>query len=186
MSNLIGCRSDIYRELDSIVGKTSSVIIGTGSISKLPFAELINFFGLNISVCDRSMESVSIYDAPAYMDECVFNLNPDKVFMYFGDECDRPCFDKEAFSEAYEFLIDTVAARCDCSIYILSVFSDSAAANDLNRMLSRMARENGCEFIDAVECISGERSMLRLFKKLSHYMRDSRISFGEAMTLANV
>jgi len=186
MSNSINCRSDVYRELDNIIGKTSSVIIGSGVIAELPFAELINFFGLNISVCNRSMESVSIYEAPEHMDECVFSLKPDKVFMYFGDECDGPEFDKKAFVEAYEALIDEVAARCDCSIYILSVLSDSESAADLNRTLSLMARENGCEFIDTGDCISGERAMLRLFKKLSHYMRDGRISFTDAMALASV
>ena len=186
MSNPIGCRSDIYREMDRIIGKTSSVIIGSGSIADVPFAELINFFGLNISVCNRSMDSISINDAPAHLKECVFNLNPDKVFMYFGDECDGRGFDKKAFVEAYEALIDEVAAGCDCSIYVLSVLSDSEAAADLNRTLSLMARDNGCEFIDTSDCITGEMTMLRLFKKLSHYMRDGRISFGDAMALAGV
>ena len=186
MFNTISSRSDIYRELDSIIGRASSVIFGSGTIANVPISEMINFFGLNISVCNRSISDMNIENASDHLDECVFQLKPGKIFLYFGDECLQPAFDEDSFIGKYESLVDTIAEKCDSSIYLLSVLSDKPCAKALNARLEALAKDSGCNFIDLSDCTSSEHATLRLFKRLSHYMHDSTISFCDAMQLASI
>ena len=186
MFNTISSRSDIYRELDSIIGRVSSVIFGSGAIANVPISEMINFFGLNISVCNRSISDMNIENAAEHLDECVFQLRPGKVFLYFGDECLKSGFDADGFIERYESLIGAIAEKCDSSIYLLSVLSDDPRAKALNARLEVLARDSGCNYIDLSDCTSSEHATLRLFKRLSHYMHDSTISFCDAMQLASI
>ena len=53
-------QKETYREVNSVTGSVNSVIFGTASFSELPVAELVQDFGLNISV--YTTES-SLYDA---------------------------------------------------------------------------------------------------------------------------
>lgn len=186
MFNTISSRSDIYRELDSIIGRASSVIFGSGAIANVPISEMINFFGLNISVCNRSIGDMDIESAREHLDECVFQLKPGKIFLYFGDECLQPGFNADGFIEKYESLIDAIVEKCDSSIYLLSVLSDDPRAKALNARLNVLARDSGCNYIDLSDCTSSDHATLRLFKQLSHYMRDSAISFTDAMQLASI
>ena len=186
MINHLHSRCSIYRELDSIVGKTSSVIFGNGTIAEVPLSELINVFGLNISACNRSIPQLSINEAAQYLDECVFRLDPDKVFLCFENNCEQPSADAEAFIDAYTELIVKLSTGCSCRIYILSAMSSVQNMSEMNDSLRKLARKYNCEYIDISDCSLGTPSMLRLFKTLIHHMRDSRISFSEAIQLASI
>ena len=186
MIDRLHSRCSIYRELDNIVGRTSSVIFGNGAIAEVPLSELINVFGLNISACNRSIPQLCITEAARYLDECVLKLDPDKVFLCFEDNGEQPALDTKAFTEAYADLIVKLNTVCSCRIYILSPLSSDQNTTELNDSLRELARKYSCEYIDISDCSLGAPSMLRLFKTLIHHMRDSRISFTEAIQLASI
>ena len=99
-------QKEAYREVNAITGSAGSVIFGTQSFSELPVAELVQDFGLNISVCNRSVEEATLDDAFDLLDECVYELHPHKVFLNFGEtDMTRPDFDQERFIAEYEQLI---------------------------------------------------------------------------------
>lgn len=182
MNTAVHDQKETYREVNSVTGTVNSVIFGTGSLSELPVAELVQDFGLNISVCNRSVEEAVLADAFELLEACVFELNPRKVFLNFGEtDLFREDFDFDGFLRDYGRLIQAIRARSDCSLYLVSVLSPSAEAHKLNDSLRKLAREWDCRFVDVEDIFTHEKPRLRLFSELTHYMREGRMSFSEAM-----
>ena len=175
-------QKETYREVNSVTGSVNSVIFGTASFSELPVAELVQDFGLNISVCNRSVEEAVLKDAFDLLHECVLDLNPSKVFLNFGEtDLLRPDFNLESFLADYARLIETIRSRSKCRIFVISVISEDPAARKLNDSLSALSGRTGCRYVDVADVFSHEMPRLRLFSELTHYMREGRISFSDAM-----
>ena len=176
---------NVFMQLDSVVGSVNSVLFGSTNLAKLPVSELVHFFGLNLSVCNRSIDGLSPSTALSCLNECVLMLNPQKVFLGFGDELtDFSETSINSYIKSYEELINQIAIAHDCEIYILSPVGNAAEMPELAGKIRNMAEDVGCNYIDISDCIHSDRPMLSLFKRLGHYIRDSRISFAEAMELA--
>jgi len=176
----------IYHEVNSVTGSVNSVIFGTESLSELPVAELVQDFGLNISVCNRSVEDAVLADAFDLLDECVYELNPRKVFLNFGEtDLRREGFEQDAFLADYGRLVNAIASKCGCRVFVVSVLSGEEGAQELNSGLKNLCRDTGASFVDAGDIFAHEKPRLRLFGELMHYMREGRISFAEAMNLCD-
>lgn len=172
----------IYHEINSVTGTANSVIFGTETLAELPFSELIQDFGLNISVCNRSVEEAVLADAFDLLDECVYELRPGKVFLNFGEtDLRRKDFDMDCFISDYRRLIEAIRAGVNCRIFVVPVLSEGKESEELNAALRSMAGQTGCCYVDAADIFRFEKPRLRLFSELIHYMRDGRISFADAM-----
>ena len=120
---------EVYREVNAVTGTARCVIFGSGMLSELPVAELVRDLGLNISVCNRSVESAALRDAFELMDECVCALRPEKLFLGFGEtDISRADFDAERFFADYARLIAEISARCACGIYLIPLLCESERA----------------------------------------------------------
>ena len=182
MNTAVLDQKEIYHEVNSVTGSVNSVIFGTESLSELPVAELVQDFGLNISVCNRSVEEAVLADAFDLLDECVYELNPRKVFLNFGEtDLRREGFDRDTFLVDYRRLVDAIESRCGCRVFVISVLSEESGARELNAGLKNLCRDTGASFVDAGDIFAYEKPRLRLFSELMHYMREGRMSFTEAM-----
>lgn len=172
-----------YREINAITGTAGSVIFGTQSLSEIPVAELVQDFGLNLSVCNRSVEEATLEDAFELLDECVYELRPHKVFLNFGEtDLTRPDFDLEGFISAYGRLIDEVRADdAQRAVYVIPVLSTEPAAQRVNQELRTLADHTDSCYVDVADIFNYEKPHVRLFNELTHYMRKGRMSFSEAM-----
>lgn len=173
---------EIYREVNAVTGRAGSVIFGEERFAGLPVAELVQDFGLNISVCNRSLEGAVLADAFEMLEECVFELHPRKLFLNFG-EADLQCGDYEPahFLAEYARLLEEIRGRCPSQIYLVSIPEKNAEARQLNGGLRDLAESCGCCYVDAADIFCYEKPHLRLFSVLMHCMREGRISFAEAM-----
>lgn len=175
-------QKEIFREVNSITGSVGSVIFGEKRFAGLPVVELVQDFGLNISVCNRSVEGAMLPDAFELLEECVFELHPHKLFLNFGEaDLRHPGFDRERFLTDYARLIDAIRTGCSCRIYVVAIPEKDASARSLNEGLRALAEGSGCGYVDAADIFLHEKPRLRLFSELMHYMREGRISFSEAM-----
>ena len=180
-------QKEIYREVNAVTGTVHSVLFGTECLSELPVAELVQDFGLNISVCNRSVEEAVLADAFDLLEECVFGLQPAKVFLNFGDtDLRRENFDPETFLADYRRLIRAIQAGCACRVFLVPVLSNAEGAQALNHRMRDLAREMDAGFVEAEDVFRYESPRLRLFSHLMHYMREGRISFSDAMHLCDV
>lgn len=179
MNSAVLDQKKIYQEVNSVTGSVCSVLFGTKDLSELPVAELVQDFGLNISVCNRSVESAVLQDAFDLLDECVYALRPRKVFLNFGDtDLQRPNFDLPAFIEDYHRLIDQIHAHLQCRVFLLPVLADAPDARSLNTALARLAQDTASGFVDTTDVFAHEKPHVRLFGELIHYMRESRVGFA--------
>ena len=177
-------QKETYREVNAITGSAGSVIFGAQSFSELPVAELVQDFGLNISVCNRSVEKATVEDALELLDECVYELHPHKVFLNFGEiDMTRPDFDLNGFIAEYEELIRKTHEGGKRSVYIIPVLSTKPEAEQLNVELRALAERTGSCYVDVADIFSFEKPRVRLFSELTHYMREGRMSFSEAMNV---
>jgi len=182
MKNGIREQMETSQEVNAITGSAASVIFGTGRFLELPVAELVQDFGLNISVCNRSVEGAVIADAFELLDACVFALHPRKLFLNFGEtDMRRADFDCRTFIADYARLIGRIREESSCRVYVVSVLDGDARAEQVNAALRELAREKDCMYVDAAGAFRCEKPRLKLFSELAHYMREGRISFAEAM-----
>ena len=182
MNTAILEQKEAYREVNAITGTAGSVIFGTQSFSELPVAELVQDFGLNISVCNRSVEGATLEDAFDLLDECVYDLHPRKVFLNFGEtDLIRADFDLDHFITRYEQLILRACEGGKRKVYIIPVLSAKPEAQDMNEALRALAKRTGSCYVDVADVFQHEKPRVRLFSELTHYMREGRMSFSEAM-----
>ena len=172
----------IFHEVNSITGSTASVIFGEERFAELPVSELVQDFGLNISVCNRSVEHATIADAFDLLDECIFELHPRRVFLNFGEtDMVQPDFDRDRFLADYARLIHKIHEGCGSRVFVVSVLANDAESLRLNADLEALATRQGCGYVDAAHIFGHEKPHLRLFSELMHCMREGRMSFTEAM-----
>lgn len=177
-------QKETYREVNSVTGTARSVVFGTERLSALPFSELVQDFGLNISVCNRSVEGAVLKDAFELLDDCVFALKPVRVFLNFGEtDLMRSDFSQPDFISDYARLIDSIRKGCRCRIFIVPVISESEEAAQLNEDLRALSSREGCSFVDVSDAFRYEKPCLRIFSEMVHYMREGRICFADAMNL---
>lgn len=178
---------DKYRELNTITEDGGILLFGSDYFSSMPLGELAHSFHVDVPVYNRSIKDISIDRVQSYMDVCVFDLHPQKIFVNLGEsDMKDPDFDVESFISKYEWLLYTMHAKMEAEIYIVSVISRHPAAARVNARLKSLAAQSGCKYIDAVSALSSDRPMLRVFEQLIFYFRNRPISFADAMDMVTI
>ena len=143
MNTAVIDQKKIYHEVNSVTGSVNSVIFGTEILSELPVSELVQDFGLNISVCNRSVEEACLADAFDLLDECVYELRPGKVFLNFGEtDLRRKDFDRDCFISDYRRLIEAIRAGVNCRIFPVPVTPAQASAESSDALTKMAKRKN--------------------------------------------
>ncbi|MCM1544720.1 MAG: hypothetical protein NC110_05405 [Ruminococcus sp.] len=171
-----------YQQINQVAKPNGIVFLGSSYLHELPLCELAQDFETDLPVHNRSIDGMTIENVCDNLESCVVELDPSKVFISIGDEdVKNPELNVEKFIEKYQWLLYTLHNRSKAKIYIVSVLSPLPAASLINEKLKKLARETGCQYIDAAQAIRAEKPMLRLFDILRIYMRNHPITFREAM-----
>ena len=85
------------------------------------------------------------------------------------------------FIAKYEWLLYMIHTKTQAAIYIVSIISESPAAQKINEQLKKLAAQTGCRYVDAVSALESKRPTLRLFELLKVHMRNHPINFADAM-----
>lgn len=174
-----------YKHINSVAKHKGIVFLGSSYLDSIPLCELAQDFETELPVYNRSIEGLTIDKVCDKLEGCVLELNPSKVFISIGDEDVKNAeLDIKAFIEKYQWMLYTLHSQSHAKIYIVSVLSDEPAALIINEKLKRLAKETGCEYVDAASTIKAEKPVLRLFDVLRFYMRSRPITFSAAMTTA--
>lgn len=171
-----------FRQYNEFAKKNGVVLFGSTEFFKIPLNEFAQDFETDVPVYNRSIEGLRIEEVADVLDSCVFDLNPSKVFISFGEE-DVECadFDSKRFIDKYQWILYNIHNRCRARIYIVSVLSLHPAAALVNDSLMKLAGETGCEFVNAAPAMKSGRPSLNIFGAIRPFMRNRPISFCEAM-----
>ena len=128
---------------------------------------------------------MKITEAQNYIQCCVLELNPEKVFIEIGEE-DLPGrdFNIDEFIACYEWLLYSIHKETRADIYILSTFG--YGSDDVNLRLRKLTNESGCVYIDVADIYNCEKSDLLIMNKLKYYIRRGNINFYDAINIVSV
>ncbi len=171
-----------YRELNSITEAGGVVLFGSNTFASLPIGELTQAFRITEPIYNRSVSDIRLSQIESYLKVCLYDLNPRKIFVNMGDV---DILDKNVsigdFIAKYEWLLYMIHTKTQAAIYIVSIISESPAAQKINEQLKKLAAQTGCRYVDAVSALESKRPTLRLFELLKVHMRNHPINFADAM-----
>ncbi len=178
-----------YRELNSITEAGGVVLFGSNTFASLPVGELTQAFRITEPIYNRSVKDIRLSQIESYLKVCLYDLNPRKIFVNMGDvDIMDENVNVKDFISKYEWLLYMIHTKTQAAIYIVSIVSESPAAQKINEQLRKLAAQTGCKYVDAVSALESRRPTLRLFELLKVHMRNHPINFADAMevgTLSN-
>lgn len=175
-----------FKELNCKSKNGNIVFFGSDFFSAFPVSELAKMYGLDEEIYNRSIDKMTIEQVQSYLNLCVLDFMPGKVFINIGDEdIKKSGFNMDNFISKYEWMLYTIHAKTNASIYIIPVMSSSPIAAMLNKSLEELAEKYGCRYIDTIPALSSERPILRAFELLKVYLRTHPINFADAMETGN-
>lgn len=178
-----------YRELNSITEAGGVVLFGSNTFASLPVGELTQAFRITEPIYNRSVKDIRLSQIESYLKVCLYDLNPRKIFVNMGDvDILDENVNVRDFISKYEWLLYMIHTKTQAAIYIVSIVSESPAAQKINEQLRKLAAQTGCKYVDAVSALESRRPTLRLFELLKVHMRNHPINFADAMevgTLSN-
>lgn len=173
-----------YSQLNSIAEPDCAVFFGSNCFASLPVSELKQDFCIDMPVYNRSIPSLRLDDAEKYLADCVYQLDPARIFVNLGDaDLDSNPFDLHHFLSAYEWLLYTLHGHCRGRIYVVSVIADHPMTADVNNGLRKLALSAGCSFIDITAAARCEHSQIRIFEQFRSYLHANPISFADAFRI---
>lgn len=170
-----------FARLNDVAKNNAAVLFGSDFFAEFPVNELALDFGMDVPVYNRSVPGLRIADAEKVLQDCVFELEPAKVFINIGDaDLKQGDIDVGDFLSAYEWLLYTIHSHSNARIYIVSVCSASPLTDAVNRGLQRIAEASGCAFIDINRTDKGENRETASFRRLKTFLRDKPFTFADA------
>lgn len=171
-----------FERLNHLAQKGGTVLFGSTFASRIPFSELMRDYTDDTAGYNRSIEGLTVIEAQQCLSECVFQLEPVKIFINLGD-ADSP-EDCEAFIRNYEWLLYSIHSGAPAAhIYILSIYDPSGAKYSvLNDKLKKLAESTGCSYITVSPF--GPAPEISAFEKLKTMFRTKPISFFDAINSA--
>lgn len=177
---------DCYGKLNEIACKGEVVFFGSTFAKDIPVSELAQTFDLDCKIYNRSFQDLSVFDAEELVKECVLCLEPKKILLQLGEtDLERGYKSISEIVAAYETLIKTVKKNKVRNIVIVSVCSDAASAQELNRNLEALARKYGCSFADVAAAYQNPQPEVKAFHMLKSFLRE-RLSFYDIMNPVNI
>lgn len=178
-----------YRKLNKIAQRNETVLLGSSFAKEIPVCELKQSFDLNLTIYNRSITDLSIFDVKPFLNDCVFALAPKKLLLNLGEtDLEQGTHSIPEIIEAYEQLITYIKSNTKhCNIIIVSVCNNDNEIHpeELNRQLEALAEKTKCQYADISPAFSHDTPSIKAFSLLKFFLRD-RITFADAMTMISV
>lgn len=177
-----------YMKLNYFAEENGIVIMGSTFAKEIPVGELVQSFGLERNVYNRSFTDLSIADAEALFINCAETLAPSKIILQLGEtDLERGFRSVPELIGEYTGLVKGIKRRNRFSdVVIVSVCENANGIRpaDFNARLEKMADELGCRYADITEAAKDNMPSVKAFSLLRRFMRNG-ISFCEAMTMVS-
>lgn len=170
-----------FGRLNTVAKANGAVFFGADFFSELPLNELAVDFGVEAPVYNRSVPGLSIFEAEQVLRDCIFELDPAKIFINIGDaDLAQGLTDAKRFLSAYEWLLYTIHRNSRVKIYIVSVCSSNPLTDTINRGLLKIAENTGCTYVDIDRALHSENREVQSFKQMKFFLRDKPFTFADA------
>ena len=174
---------ETFKEVNHMAPKGGIVFIGSDYFSFLPIHELATVFNINEPIFNRSVCGATAKSISTMLDDCIYSLEPCRVFLNFGEIEEKAGVNLSEYISAYEWLLYTLHNRMKAKIYVTSVMSDSDLAKNMNKALSDLCAEVGCHYIDITSALKSAQPTINVFNILKYYIHTSPLGFDDIMLI---
>ncbi|MBC8062695.1 MAG: lysophospholipase [Clostridiaceae bacterium] len=174
-----------YGVLNKYVKKGEILFVGSSLMEDFPINEFQQTLAKNYIIYNRGIGGYIIEDLIESMEECVFELEPSKIFINIGtNDISSPEYKKEKLISSYDNVLTQINDRLpNCKVYVMAYYPINAKANffgvdqasreemfktrtnfaiiDANIGVEELAKKHNYEFINVNEGLMDECGNLK-------------------------
>ena len=163
-----------YRQLNAMARKGQIVFAGSSLAEQFPVNELLQTLGGGDIVYNRGISGDTSRDLIGSLEECVFALEPSKIFLNIGTNDMNERYSQRQLLDNYAFILERMKARLPKTrVYVLAYYpvTDSIrsefaqrtneAIRQANEKLAEMALNFGYTYVDVHSVLCKEDRALR-------------------------
>ncbi len=157
-----------YKYLNKYVKKGQTVFAGSSLMEQFPIYEFMQDFDMSGVIYNRGIGGYTIAELMESLEECIFELEPAKLFLNIGtNDFNAPDYSEELLIERYGVILQKIRDRLpDTKIYLMAYYpvNEMAAKNEYmksifayrtnekllhaNKAVEQLAAEYRAEYID--------------------------------------
>jgi len=120
-----------YKDQNQHVEKGKTVFVGSSLMEGFPIHKFTQTLDKNYRVYNRGVGSFVTADLLASMEECIFELEPSKIFINIGtNDISSPKYKKENLIANYDRILTRIKERLpDCKVFVMAYFPVNAKAD---------------------------------------------------------
>ncbi|GIN73792.1 lysophospholipase [Bacillus sp. J14TS2] len=120
-----------YKLLNQSVIKGEILFVGSSLMEQFPINELQQTLGKNMIIYNRGVGGFVTKELLASMDECIFELEPAKIFINIGtNDIGSPDYKKENLLINYDKILGQIKKKLpNCKVYVMAYYPVNAQAN---------------------------------------------------------
>ena len=175
-----------YKMLNQYAKKGQILFVGSSSTEFFPINEMQLTLGIGRVIYNRGIGATITDDLLAAMDECIFDLEPSKIFINIGSNdiaLGGPEGYKEKLIANYNKIMDQIEERLPvCEVYVMAYYPINAKADfgldrsikdrmfatrtntslmEVNEAVEELANKHGFNFINVNEGLTDEEGNLK-------------------------
>ena len=171
-----------YRHLNKLVRPHQILFVGSSLMEQFPIYELLLDKQLPYTIYNRGIGGYTTQELLETLDACVFDLQPDKIFINIGtNDLNAPDYTEEGLIARYREILDRIKERLpEAKIFMMAYYPvnpevaenipfmkealkvrTNARVNAANAAVAKLAEEIGATFIDCNAGIKDEKGQMK-------------------------
>ena len=171
-----------FRRLNRFVRPHQILFVGSSLMEQFPVYELLLDRQLPWTIYNRGVGGSTSFDLMEHMDECVYELQPDHIFINIGtNDMNMPDYSEEGLISRYRRIIREIRKRLpEAKLFLLAYYPVNPAAAENNPVMKealrvrsnarirsaneavrRLADETGARYLDLNAGITDENGCLK-------------------------
>ena len=171
-----------FRHLNSFVRKHQILFVGSSLMEQFPIYELLLDRQLPYVIYNRGVGGSTTFDLMEHMDECVYALEPEDIYINIGtNDMNMPDYSEDALIERYRTILTGIREHLpQAKIFMLAYYPvnpavaennpamkealrvrSNARIQSANNAVKKLAEDVGAQFLDLNDGIKDENGCLK-------------------------
>lgn len=174
-----------YKMLNQYVKKGQILFVGSSLMEWFPINEMQQTLNKDYIIYNRGIAGFVTTELLASMEECIFDLEPSKIFINIGtNDMNTPDYKKEKLIDNYDKILTQISQRLsNCKVYLMAYYPLNAKADfpgvdkefkenrfetrtnavilEANEAVEQLAKKHNYEFINANDGLMDKEGNLK-------------------------
>ena len=175
-------KTEQFRRLNKLARKHQILFVGSSLMEQFPVNELLMDYQLPYAIYNRGIGGTTTYDLLENMDACVYDLEPDYIYINIGtNDMNRPDYTEEGLMERYRCILEGIKTHLPgARIFMLAYYPvnpvvaegnpymrealkvrSNARIDSANQAVERLAAQVGAQYLDLNDGLKDEDGNLK-------------------------